>query len=58
MRGRGEMEERADPRHLAAALLVASQDGALLTQTVGTAEQFRVAVSAAVDYVVSFSRRT
>lgn len=58
MHDRGVLEERADPRHLATALLVAHQGGALLTHTVGTAEPFRVAVSAAVDYVVSFSRRT
>jgi hypothetical protein len=55
---RGVLDERADPRHLAAALLVAHQGGALLTHTVGTPEPFRVAVSAAVDYVVSFRRRT
>ncbi len=55
MRGRGDLRPDANPRHLAVALVVAHQGGALLTYTTGSAEPLRVAVNAAVDYVRSFA---
>jgi AcrR family transcriptional regulator len=55
MRRRGELRADADPRHLAASLVIAHQGGALLTHTTGDAEPVRVAVTAAVDYVRSFA---
>ncbi|MGH3643669.1 MAG: TetR/AcrR family transcriptional regulator [Mycobacterium sp.] len=58
MRRRGELNADADPRHLAAVLLVAHQGGTMLTYTIGTAEPFRLALNAAVDYVASFCPRT
>jgi AcrR family transcriptional regulator len=54
MRRRGDLRDDADPRHLAVALVVAHQGGALITYTTGDAEPLRVAVNAAVDYVRSF----
>jgi AcrR family transcriptional regulator len=54
MRRRGDLNADADPRHLAATLLVAHQGGAMLTYTTGTVQPFRLALNAAVDYVASF----
>jgi AcrR family transcriptional regulator len=51
MRQRGELIAEADPRHLATALIAAHQGGALLTHITASAEPFRAAVNAAVDYV-------
>lgn len=55
MRHRGDLRGDADPRHLAAALVIAHQGGAMLTHATGDAEPLRVAVNAAVDYVRSFA---
>ncbi|WP_254848551.1 TetR/AcrR family transcriptional regulator [Mycobacterium sp. IS-2888] len=55
MRRRGDLHSDADPRHLAASLVVAHQGGAMLTHATGDAEPLRVAVNAAVDYVRSFA---
>ena len=55
MRRRGELRSDADPRHLAASLVIAHQGGAMLTHATGDAEPLRVAVNAAVDYVRSFA---
>ena len=55
MRHRGELRDQADPRHLAAALVIAHQGGAMITHATGAAEPLRVAVNAAVDYVRSFA---
>ena len=55
MRRRGDLRSEADPRHLAASLVIAHQGGAMLTHTTGDAEPLRVAVNAAVDYVRSFA---
>jgi AcrR family transcriptional regulator len=55
MRHRGDLRPDADPRHLAASLVVAHQGGAMLTHTTGDGEPLRVAVSAAVGYVRSFA---
>ena len=57
MRERGELVEDADPRHLAATLVIAHQGGAMLTYATGSAESMRVSVNAAVDYVRSFAPR-
>ncbi len=57
MRDRGELRPEADPRHLAVALVVAHQGGAMLTHATNDAEPLRVAVNAAVDYVRSFAGR-
>ncbi|MEZ0350102.1 TetR/AcrR family transcriptional regulator [Mycobacterium sp. pR1184] len=54
MRRRGDLRADADPRHLAASLVVAHQGGAMITHATGEAEPLRVAVNAAVDYVRSF----
>ncbi|MCV7027762.1 TetR/AcrR family transcriptional regulator [Mycobacterium sherrisii] len=54
MRQRGELRPEADPRHLAASLVIAHQGGAMITHATGDAEPLRVAVTAAVDYVRSF----
>jgi AcrR family transcriptional regulator len=54
MRQRGELTAEADPRHLAVALLAAHQGGALLTHVTASAEPFRAAADAALDYVASF----
>ncbi len=58
MRQRGELREDADPRHLAAALVIAHQGGAMITHITGAAEPLRVAVNSAVDYVRSFAPPT
>jgi TetR/AcrR family transcriptional repressor of nem operon len=55
MRHRGDLRPEADPRHLAASLVIAHQGGAMLTHATGDAEPLRVAVNAAVDYVRSFA---
>jgi TetR/AcrR family transcriptional regulator, transcriptional repressor for nem operon len=55
MRRRGDLRDDADPRHLAAALVIAHQGGAMITHATGDAEPLRVAVNAAVDYVRSFA---
>jgi AcrR family transcriptional regulator len=54
MRRRGDLNADADPRHLAGTLLVAHQGGTMLTYTIGSAEPYRLALTAAVDYVASF----
>ena len=54
MRQRGDLRPEADPRHLAASLVIAHQGGAMITHATGEAEPLRVAVYAAVDYVRSF----
>ena len=55
MRRRGELRADADPRHLAVALVIAHQGGAMITHVTGEADPLRVAVNAAVDYVRSFA---
>ena len=39
MRRRGDLRDDADPRHLAAALVIAHQGGAMITHATGDAEQ-------------------
>jgi AcrR family transcriptional regulator len=55
MRRRGDLRDDADPRHLAVALVIAHQGGAMITHATREAEPLRVAVNAAVDYVRSFA---
>jgi AcrR family transcriptional regulator len=55
MRKRGDLRPEADPRHLAAALVAAHQGGAMITYATDSAEPMRAAVTAAVDYVRSFT---
>jgi AcrR family transcriptional regulator len=55
MRRRGDLRDDADPRHLAVALVIAHQGGAMVTHATGDAEPLRAAVNAAVDYVRSFA---
>jgi TetR/AcrR family transcriptional repressor of nem operon len=55
MRRRGDLRSDADPRHLATALVIAHQGGAMVTHATGDAEPLTVAVNAAVDYVRSFT---
>jgi AcrR family transcriptional regulator len=55
MRRRGDLRADADPRHLAASLVIAHQGGAMVTHATGDAEPLRAAVNAAVDYVRSFT---
>jgi TetR/AcrR family transcriptional repressor of nem operon len=57
MRDGGALREDADPRHLAVALVIAHQGGAMLTYATGSTEPMRAAVNAAVDYVRSFAPR-
>jgi AcrR family transcriptional regulator len=54
MRSRGDLRPDADPRHLAASLVVAHQGGAMVTHATGDPDPLRSAVNAAVDYVRSF----
>jgi len=54
---RGELSPDADPRHLAVAMVAAHQGGTLLTHITASAEPFRTAVNAALDYVISFASR-
>ncbi len=56
MRHRGDLRADADPRHLAAALVVAHQGGAMLTHVTGDAEPLQVAVTAGVEYVRSYAQ--
>ncbi|BCI51642.1 hypothetical protein NIIDNTM18_09200 [Mycolicibacterium litorale] len=55
MRKRGDLRADADPRHLAASLVIAHQGGAMLTFVTGDPEALRANVNAAVDYVRSFT---
>jgi AcrR family transcriptional regulator len=55
MRERGELRSDADPRHLAVALVVAHQGGAMVSHAMNDAEPMRAAVMAATEYVHSFS---
>jgi AcrR family transcriptional regulator len=55
MQQRGDLRPDADPRHLAASLVVAHQGGAMLTHATGDAEPLRAALGAAVGYVRSFA---
>jgi AcrR family transcriptional regulator len=55
MQERGHLIPEADPRHLAAVLIVAHQGGTMVTQVNRSADPFRIAVSAAIDYVASFA---
>ncbi len=55
MRRRGDLRSDADPRHLAVSLVVAHQGGAMITHATGQAEPIRAALTAAVDYVCSFT---
>ncbi len=55
MRRRGDLRSDADPRHLAASLVIAHQGGAMITHATGDAEPLRAAVKSAVDYVRSFA---
>ncbi|OBK47704.1 TetR/AcrR family transcriptional regulator [Mycobacterium sp. 1081908.1] len=55
MRRRGDLRPDADPRHLAASLVLAHQGGATVTYATGDPEPMRAAVIAAVDYVRSFA---
>jgi AcrR family transcriptional regulator len=54
MRYRGELGGDADPRHLAAVLVIAHQGGAMLTHATGDPQPFEAVVGAALDYVASF----
>lgn len=56
MRRRRTLRAEADPRHLAAALVVAHQGGAMLTHITQDAEPLQAALDAAVAYVRSFAR--
>jgi AcrR family transcriptional regulator len=55
MRRRGDLRPDADPRHLAVSLVAAHQGGALLTYITNSAEPLRAALTAAVEYVLSFA---
>jgi AcrR family transcriptional regulator len=55
MQAHRELRSDADPRHLAASLVIAHQGGAMITHATADAEPLRVAVTAAVDYVRSFA---
>jgi AcrR family transcriptional regulator len=55
MRERGELRDDADPRHLAVALVVAHQGGAMITHATGSTEPMGAAVTAAVGYARSFA---
>jgi AcrR family transcriptional regulator len=55
MRRRGELRSGANPRHLAASLVIAHQGGAMITHATGDPEPMRAALKAAVDYVASFT---
>ncbi|WP_200828431.1 TetR/AcrR family transcriptional regulator [Mycobacterium sp. 3519A] len=57
MRERGDLREDADPRHLAVALVIAHQGGAMLTYAANSVEPMQVSVNAAVAYVRSFMPR-
>jgi AcrR family transcriptional regulator len=55
MRERGVLRTDADPRHLAVALVVAHQGGAMVSYATDDAEPMRATVMAAADYVRSFA---
>lgn len=55
MQRRGELAEAADPRHLAASLVIAHQGGAMMTFVTGDPEPLRANLNAAVEYVCSFA---
>ncbi|KUI39226.1 TetR/AcrR family transcriptional regulator [Mycobacterium sp. GA-2829] len=55
MKKRGDLRADADPRHLAAALVIAHQGGAMLTFVTGDPDMLRDTVYAAVDYVRQFT---
>jgi TetR/AcrR family transcriptional regulator, transcriptional repressor for nem operon len=55
MRQRGELRADSDPRHLAVALVIAHQGGAMVTHATGDPQPVAVAVNAAVEYVRSFA---
>jgi AcrR family transcriptional regulator len=55
MQRRGELIEAANPRHLAASLVIAHQGGAMMTFVTGDPEPLRANLNAAVDYVCSFA---
>ncbi|GAY15702.1 TetR/AcrR family transcriptional regulator [Mycobacterium sp. shizuoka-1] len=57
MRDRGDLIAEASPRHLAAALVIAHQGGAMLTHITGDPAVFRTTVAAAVDNVRAYTRR-
>jgi TetR/AcrR family transcriptional regulator, transcriptional repressor for nem operon len=54
MKARGELRDGADPRHLAAAPIIAHQGSAGLSQLVGSSAPLRATLAAAVAYVGSF----
>jgi TetR/AcrR family transcriptional regulator, transcriptional repressor for nem operon len=56
MRERGDLRPGADLDELSMALLAALQGGALLSQTLRTAEPMRASMNAALAYVHSFTR--
>jgi TetR/AcrR family transcriptional regulator, transcriptional repressor for nem operon len=56
MRERGDLRPGADLDELSMALLAALQGGALLSQTLRTAEPMRASMNAALAYVHSFMR--
>ena len=58
MQGRGELSAEASPRHLAVALVIAHQGGAMLTHLTDDPEPLRANVNAAVDYVRVFAVRS
>ncbi|MCW2557157.1 MAG: hypothetical protein JWP55_1121 [Mycobacterium sp.] len=58
MRERGDLMPEADPRHLAVALVVAHQGGAMVSHATNDAEPMRAAVMAATEYVHSFSAKS
>lgn len=55
MRKRGDLRPDADPRHLAAALVAAHQGGTMITYATDSTEPMLAAITAAVDYVRSFT---
>lgn len=58
MREGGELRSDADPRHLAVALVVAHQGGAMVAHATNDAEPMQAAVMAAADYVRSFGAKS
>jgi AcrR family transcriptional regulator len=55
MQRRGDLRPDADPRHLAVSLVAAHQGGSLVTFVTDDPEPLRAALSAAVEYVHSFT---
>jgi AcrR family transcriptional regulator len=58
MRERGELRPDADPRHLAVALVVAHQGGAMVSHATNDAAPMQATVMAAADYVRSFAAKS